>query len=90
MWMELEFADVTDKGSECFFFRGFSLSSFITACRTGRGFYLICPCIHLYVKPEVVFLRVTDIWGLLQVNPAELRVVANHREKKKKRKRFPS
>lgn len=59
-------------------------------CRTDKG-YLIHPCIHLYVKSDGFFF-VTSIWGLLEVNIAELRVTENHLKKKKEqmRKSFPS
>lgn len=52
-------------------------------CRTDKG-YLIHPCIHLYVKSDGFFF-VTSIWGLLEVNIAELRVTENHLKKKKNR-----
>lgn len=84
--MELEFADVTNKGSES------SESSFLQVLlpshvspRAGlTEAYLSHPCIHLYVKSDVLFLCVTGIGGLLEVNLAELRVVENHRKRRGK------
>lgn len=88
-WKELESADVTDKGTECFFSRVFLSIAHLSPRAGPAEAYLIYPCIHLYVKSDVLFLCVTDIWGLLEVNPAELRVVENHRGKKT-RQQFPS
>lgn len=74
--MKLEFAYVTNKGSESSF-----LQVFLPRAQPTEA-YLSHPCIHLYVKSDILFLCVTDIWRLLEVNLAALRVVENHRKRR--------
>lgn len=86
--LELEFADVIDKGSQYFFFQIFLPSSFMPMCRTNRATSFIHAFIYMW-NQRFYFFHVTSILGFLEVQIAELRAVANHK-KEKKRKEFSS